>query len=315
MIAEQAQAWLPQQKSVLATDGLAPDDLASTGVLTWIGTTSRHSIMTMKLRILLCLLVGLLVLFGLAPTKIFAQQATIPNTEIVLSIHTDGTESFDSDPSPPAGTIYAHTPGLDDNANNNVVRSYDSVQYRVDWNVNELPADDVIIRIALPADLEIQWLSTVVLPFAAPGCDTTLSSITPASGTSGEILNCYLGDKPEGTSGTIFPTMEVNGELNGTVIGFDATIETAATGPVTSNQVDVEVSAAPNWNFKKEIQPDVYRNVTLNGEEGFVFVYPISLHPSGTDTRGSEPLNDAVNLTFYDHLADLARRSTQPQAH
>ncbi len=124
----------------------------------------------------------------LAGAQAYAQKATEPNTEIQIAVQFDGTAPFTADPAFASNTDGQHTPGLDDNANNNVVLTFDNIGYRVDWNVNELDATNVEVLVTLPLLVpEVTWAE---IP---PGCDTTLSAIEPNGVNADQILRCVIG--------------------------------------------------------------------------------------------------------------------------
>ncbi|MEM7531250.1 MAG: SdrD B-like domain-containing protein [Chloroflexota bacterium] len=244
------------------------------------------------------------------------QQASTPNTEIVLSVSTDGTEPFATDAAFAGHVDGQHTPGLDDNANNNVVRTFDSIQYRIDYNVNEVDATNVVISAVLPDTVGglsvpgLQWIVDPDYPMTA-GCDRTTSTISG----DGKTLTCVIGDLRQGSAGTIFPIAELNDAvtgIDGEVINLTATIDTDQTTPVTSNQVSTTISASPGVDWVKGI-PTMYEDVTRNatGNVGRVFVWPIYLATDSGHKRGSEPLGPTVDITLYDHLYYLSTNSNR----
>ena len=254
--------------------------------------------------LLLLSLVGSL----LAPAAVSAQQ----QNEIVLTVDFDGTAAF-SAADPLDDGLGAHTPGLDLNANNNVVRTYDQIQYRIDWNVNEVDGTTTTIRMTLPEGME--WLPDATTASGVPsGClDDGSSSIT---GNGGRDLVCNTDAEHEGSNGAIHPRAFVNGFLDGTPLTVDASVETDQLPPVVSNSVTTEVSASPGGNWIKgapildEVSGDVigyepdetYFSVPGDsGETGRLFVWNIRLEPAG-GLKGSEPLNDAIPLEFWDHF-------------
>jgi uncharacterized repeat protein (TIGR01451 family) len=238
-----------------------------------------------------------------------APLATKPNTEIGLGIEADGTSTFDADPIAPTGSPVAHTPGLDGGANNGVVRTFDSVKYRIDWNTNETDATGVILRAVLPAG--VAWKRDVS-GLVAPGClpDAQGSSIS----ADGRTFVCALGDKTQGTAGTIFPRAEVSGLLDNDVITLTASIGTDQTDPVTSDPTQVTVSATPRANWVKGV-PDEITAVPNAGVEGRLYIYPISLNPGAGGRKGSAPLDDSYTYSFFDNAWGLAQGAVlAPQA-
>ncbi|MEM7539224.1 MAG: hypothetical protein AAF639_44110, partial [Chloroflexota bacterium] len=243
-----------------------------------------------------------------------AQKATTPNTEIILSISYDGTEPFAADAAFAGNTDGQHTPGLDDNANNNVVRTFDSIQYRIDYNVNEVDATNVVITAVLPDTVGglsvpgLQWIVDPDFPMVA-GCDVATSTISG----DGKTLICVIGDLREGSAGTIFPIAELNDAVTGIddeVINLTATIDTDQTTLVTSNQVSTTISASSSVDWVKGA-PIEYASVTRNatGNIGRIYVWPIYLAAGSGSKRGSEPLGPTATITLYDHLHYLSTNS------
>lgn len=148
--------------------------------------------------------------------------------EVTIDVIYDGTSAFDptnNDPTDsnivtdpqttPATTPALHTPGRDSGPNNLVVRSYDAMALRIDWDVNEASATNVVLKVDLPGYL--QWAPDATGMFAGclPGSTIVnsngnqpidlLQSIDPARATEVSTLTCLLGEKPEGSHGTIRP--------------------------------------------------------------------------------------------------------------
>ncbi|MGL5830348.1 MAG: hypothetical protein ACRC0L_12385, partial [Angustibacter sp.] len=238
---------------------------------------------------------------GSVQSAVAAPVAPKPNTEIALSIARDGTAAFDVDPIAPSGSPVAHTAGLDGGANNGVVRTKDSVQYRVDWNVNELPATAITLTATLPTGM--RWTRDVT-GTVAPGCaeDSGGSSIS----ADGLTWTCVIGDRPEGTSGAIFPTAEVVDRINNDVIPLTATIDTAQTTPVTSNTVEVTISAAARANWVKD-QPEEILGAVNGGVQGRLFIYPIYMTQGNASGKGGSALDDTYAYSFFDNAWGLAR--------
>ena len=226
--------------------------------------------------------------------------AVLPNTEISLAVDADGTAPF-ADPTQPANAVGQHTPGYDAGANNGIVRTYDTIRYRIDWNVNEVAATAVTLTATLPAG--VSWQRDVS-GLVAPGCaDDPLSSIS----ADGRTITCVLGDKPQGTAGTIFPVALVGSHVDADLIPLTATLSdtNAGAAPTVSNAVQTIVSATASANWVKGT-PDEFLDVTNAGVLGRLYVYPISLQPGSLGRRGSEPLDDTATYAFYDNAWGLA---------
>ena len=259
-------------------------------------------------RLALPLLLLSLISTVLVPAAVSAQQ----QNEIVLTVDFDGTAGF-SPADPLDDGLGAHTPGLDLNANNNVVRTFDQIQYRIDWNVNEVDGTTTTIRMTLPEGME--WLEDGSTVTGVPsGClDDGSSSIT---GLNGRELVCNTDAEHEGSNGAIHPRAFVGGLLDGTPLTVGASVETDQLPPVDSNQITTIVSAAPGGDWIKGepivdaesgdvigYEPnETYFGVSgSSGETGRLFVWNLRLEPAG-GLKGSEPLNDAIPLEFWDHF-------------
>lgn len=258
-------------------------------------------------------------LAALLPTQADAQQQQQQN-EIVLSVDFDGTPSF-STSDPDDDGLGSHTPGLDLNDANNVVRTWDQVQYRIDWNVNEVDGTDTTIRMTLPAGVE--WMEDGSTVTGVPsGCtDDGTSSIT---GNDGRELVCVTDGEHEGSNGAIHPRALVKALLDGTPLTVGASIQTGERAPIGSNEITTYVSATPkgDWVKGKPIEDSVsgaiigYEpdemyfgvdgpsaddpNVTVPGR---LFVWNLRLEPSG-GLKGAEPMNDSLQIDLWDHFFD-----------
>lgn len=235
-----------------------------------------------------------------------APIAPVPNTEITLAVAADGTASF-SDPAFVAGDVGDHTPGYDAGANNGIVRTFDTVTYRVDWNANERAADEVELSMTLPAG--VRWKRDTT-GMVAPGCldDAAGSSIS----ADGRTWTCALGSKAQGTAGAIFPVAEVEQLGDGQLVAVHASLSTLQAGVVQSNDVTSIVSAAPSANWVKGNQsgkaasngmkpydpalagpstppgPTQIDDVMRSGVPGRIFIYPIWLEPGDIGHKGSD---------------------------
>ncbi len=244
----------------------------------------------------------------LAPVAVSAQQ----QNEIVLSVDFDGTAAF-SAADPLDDGAGGHTPGLDLNANNNVIRTYDQIQYRIDWNVNEVDGTTTTIAMTLPEGME--WMPDATTVSGVPsGClDDGTSSIT---GLDGRELICNTDAEHEGSNGAIHPRAFVSGHLDGTVLAVEASVETDQAPPVVSNPIETTVSAAPGGDWIKgkplvdadsgeviayEPNEEYFDVPDVSGAPGALIVWNLRLEPAG-GLKGSEPLNDSIDLEFWDHF-------------
>ena len=263
------------------------------------------------------------VLTALLPFSVAsAQTITIPQHELLLAVEFDGTAAFSPSDVFDDG-LGAHTPGLDLNANNNVVRTNDQMGYAIHWNTNEADANNVTINVTLPDGMT--WLPDATTVFGAPaGCtDDNTSSIT---GNGGRDLVCVVNNlQIEGSNGTIHPRAFVGSFVDGDALQLTGTIQSDEnTTAKMSNTLETIVSAAPAGDWQKGeaivdtvsgdvvgFEPDEVHLAIPNdaGEIGTVFVWNLRLIPTG-GLKGLEPMNDAAAIRFWDHFFD-AVPSTQ----
>ncbi len=230
--------------------------------------------------------------------------------EILVNVLYDGTPSFDTDS---AGSTTAtgavpepHTPGLDAGSNNHVVRTFDQYALRVDWNINEEDATGVEVTVALP-DHSV-WLPDSTGFFS--GCDPTLSSISP----DGRTLICGLGDQPEGSNGVFRPIALLQNGLDNSTFSIDAVVTTDddSTGVTDTTDQELTVSEAPRADWVKQ-EPEISDPVTVGGEEGYIFLYPLTLadqSQSANPVRGLGRINAGVPLDIMDHAWQLTPSTT-----
>lgn len=254
------------------------------------------------------LFIACLAVCALSATMIALPAQGQQQNEIILSVDFDGTASF-SDPLDDGSGNGVHTPGEDGGPNNNVVRTNDQVQYRIDWNVNEANGSAVTVKMSLPDGMT--WLADPTTTTGVPaGCAS--GSI---SGNGGRDLECVTDSEFEGSNGAIHPRALVGAFFDGDSLTPTASVETAEQPPVVSNTVPLTVSARPkgDWIKGEEIvdagsgdtigykpNEEIF-NIDNSGEIGRIFVWNLRLVPAG-GLKGAEPMNDAVPINFFDHM-------------
>ena len=204
--------------------------------------------------------------------------------EIALSVDFDGTAAF-SATDPLDDGLGTHTPGRDLNANNNVIRTYDQIQYRIDWNVNEEDGTATTVSMVLPEGME--WMPDATTNSGVPsGClDDGSSSIT---GQDGRELICNTDAEHEGSNGAIHPRAFVSGLLDGTVLSVTASIETDELGAVDSNQITTIVSARPAGDWVKgEPEVDSDSGAVIRYEPNETYFCLLYTSPSPRDRQKS----------------------------
>ena len=247
---------------------------------------------------------------GLLATVLSVNALAAPNDplsiELNASIRFDGT-TFADDPADLGDGSGAHTPGLDDNGLNNVVKTFDRFGLTLDWNTNDQGTTNQVITATLP--LGTHWTPDPNYP-PFKGCRT---DGVPASSLSTDqrTLICNVGSPAEGTNGQIRPIAIVEPSADENQLVDDDGIEISVS--MVSDQhptpivetLDLTVSSRPAWNWVKHTA-EVVPGVDRNGVPGSLFIYPLTFTPAAGSKIGSEPIDDDVAISFYDHALDLA---------
>jgi len=248
----------------------------------------------------------------LAPVPVGAQQ----QNEILLSIDYDGLQPNGDAPFA-ANTDGMHTPGDDDNQNNNVVRTNDLIGYRIDWNVNEIDGSTVALTATLPEGM--RWSTDPSTAFGGPtGCldDGTTTIDT----NSGRDLFCVLDAEVEGSNGVIRPIAQVGSQFDGQSLTLQAFIGSDEASAVGSNIVETFASARPKADWVKgadvlagdppvivsqEPSEEIF-GVTdpATGEVGRIWLYPLRLQPVGS-LIGAEKMDDSQDILIFDHAYQM----------
>ena len=246
---------------------------------------------------------ALLAVLMFATVLVPAQLAAQSQNEILTTVLYDGTQ-FDVDPLDDGSGDGVHTPGLDADANNNVVKTHDTFAVRVDWNVNEDAASSVVATVVLPAFAS--WAPDATGQFA--GCDPATSSFP-----NPQTLVCSLLDQVEGSNGAFRPIAQLNEAVDGTPFDVVSTLTTAADPAGVSDGLDdpLFVSEAPSANWLKE-EPEIAGPVTDDSSDGYVLLYPLSLidfSQGATPTLGAGAIASAP-INFFDHAYGLPPSAT-----
>lgn len=221
-----------------------------------------------------------------SPETVFDTAITI--TESGKNVNTVGDDYCPADP----------TPGCDFSDMDNLVRTHDGVIYTFSYSLNDV-SDNVVLDSTLP--LGMVW---DVLPGF---CDPATSSITGDGITSPSVLVCDRGTRT-GSEDLPFRAKVLGSNANGTThdVSFNVTGDT--TPSVTSDTVQIEVTATPRWNVRKEL-----RNATLATDgSGYTlsYYYYVELWRQGAiDPRvGNEILDDPI--TFTDDIGQISPNAT-----
>jgi len=234
-------------------------------------------------------------LVALAPRP--AADAASVRLDARLTVVADGSTPFDPGAPPPT----AGGAGLDAGPDNGVVRSNDSVVYRVDWSANEASATSVVATVTLSPGQ-----SWAALPSACATSGPDPSSIV------GARLRCSIGTTgPGGATGTFDATARIGVVANGTPLSADLDLSAPTAVPARALAPRLTASAAPRVNLR---QAHAWVNQSLPvadpaGRPGRVFYFPITVEVPGTG-RGAEPLSSASPLRFREDLSALPPSAT-----
>ncbi|MFV0260006.1 MAG: SdrD B-like domain-containing protein [Acidimicrobiales bacterium] len=231
--------------------------------------------------------------------------------ELAVRVTYDGTTPYDTDPVDDTGSYPSpHTPGLDARKNNGVVRTYDTFGVRMDFNINEASATNAVIQATLPTGLS--WVPAKQTnppnPAVPGGCLTEADGIDPAKASyisgDGLTLYCNTGDHAEGTNLALNFDVLVGGLRDGDSISLTAglTTDEDPIGITETVSPPLQVSAAPSGNWVKGVPEQIA--AANGGVPGTILIYPLTFTWT-TGTRGSEPINTAADIVFYDHAWDL----------
>lgn len=245
-------------------------------------------------------------------TPASADQPSASRNEVLLTRVFDGTASWansDSSLNPLDNGTDApadHVPGDDSGSTNNVVRTWDLFGVRVDWNVNDAEATDVVLDVTLtvrdrapaPSEADVSWKPDITGMFAGCGDGSSISD-------DGLTLSCHLGDRDEGSQGTIRPIAALGAGLDGSVIDVDVVMTTAedAAGVADALETPVTVSEVARGTWVKNDPVVTAEPIEVDGESGYVVLFPIGLvdQTASSPRKGDGPLDYQGAITFYDH--------------
>lgn len=204
---------------------------------------------------------------------------------VVHTNHSDGTESFD----PQDG------PGMDSSANNDIVRTHDTFQYRVSIS-SDGGERQVRIRLTLPppgpGQASVQW------SYLPNECQQPGSSL----GDGNRSVDCLLGDfNASGTSSYYFQAKVMGSSRHGDRIA-PPQLQVSSAGTQALPHVEqtrpLTVSAAPFYDVRLHRPGRNAAGISSNsgpeGEDGFYHRLLIGLlarHPQRGDNRGVEQLD------------------------
>lgn len=179
---------------------------------------------------------------------------------VAIDVASDGTGPF----SP------TQQPGGDTDASNGIVRTLDSITYRVTVSSNEATSRNERFTVTAPPGTSWAGLPTSCRPGDGSGID-------------GRTLSCNLGTVPEGNAVATPVVLQMSSELrNGDAISVEAmaTADNAGNGTVRDTSPVTSVSAAARYNLSQDLVASQLKADVLGPDgrtNGFQLVYPVSV--------------------------------------
>lgn len=206
----------------------------------------------------------------------FALEATADVQTFGIDVQSDGLSPFvGPDPNYP-GTSNA---GNDANGTNGIVRTYDTVTYRVNYATDTQPNGSTTITVTIADDYHL-WEETQSACLGSVSVSSDLKTLTctetlPTSTTGFfDFTAVVLGSAPHGAD------MEVNADL------------ASSAGNLSAGPTQIKVSATPQMDLAKDDSGPPRPTAVVNGpagDEGIVYAWPLSI----VAPKGSEVLGDA----------------------
>lgn len=243
----------------------------------------------MRLRRSPVLVLGFAVVAGVVLAPAVAEPASAASIGLAIGVQSDGAGSF----TPEDG------PGADSGPSNGVVRTFDSVTYRVEVSSNEGVSTNETFRVTKPAGTT--WAR---LPAACRG---------EGSGIDGDSLTCNVGTVAEGETRATPVVLRVGGALQNAstlVLSGAVTADENETGPTVSSPTTT-VSAAPRYDLSKNVVSSQLTSGVVGPDgrtEGIALRYPIAVSWSpvvaGQGLLGFERTDG--EFSFVDDVSGLA---------
>ena len=237
------------------------------------------------------------------PAPLDAPVTPMSITSPTLTVVSDGTAVFDAD----------DEPGNDSGANNGIVRTNDTVQYRLEYGYDG-PTTDPYLTSTLPAGME--WLATppqCTGTGTAPSPTGVYDSVTGEPGGDRRMLVCQRETADAAGTESLSPVARVTtGSVNGEVKEVFFELGDADGQPaVTSNTVSTTVSAGAFYDLRKSLLGN--GGTTGPGsegtEEGIYSMYGIGIvvaHPTRTGEQGLKGITPLASpITFTDDLSGM----------
>jgi hypothetical protein len=200
-----------------------------------------------------------LVVGAVTAPAVVASPAAAATIGLAIGVDSDGAGSFTP----------ADGPGADSGPTNGVVRTFDSVTYRVEVSSNDGPSTNETFQVRRPAGTT--WAG---VPNACTGA---------GSGIEDDVLTCNVGPLSEGETRATPVVLRVGGGLaNGTPLAITGTVTADGStepGPTMSSPTTT-VSAAPRYDLSKNVVTSQLTAGVTGPDgvtEGIAIRYPIAV--------------------------------------
>ncbi|MEM8808336.1 MAG: hypothetical protein AAGF01_20135 [Cyanobacteria bacterium P01_G01_bin.38] len=229
---------------------------------------------------------------------IVVPKTTAEVTSFGITVKQDGTGPFQGpDPSYP-GTSNA---GNDASGTNGIVRTYDTVTYRVNYATDQQPNANTSFTLTITDSYHLwdenQTACSENITISVDRKTLTCSETLPTSTTGFFDFTAFvLGTAPHGAD------LKVEAQLN------------ANGNEINAGPTNTKVSATPKMDLVKDRPANPRRDGTFRegptptNEEGIVYVWPLSVvAPKGTEMLGdADPSEPGNQIIITDVVSDIS---------
>ncbi|MEV6968335.1 SdrD B-like domain-containing protein [Hamadaea sp. NPDC051192] len=200
----------------------------------------------------------------------FGASGTLTSQLVLVS---SGSRPFD----PASG------PGKDDSPIDEVVRTSDTVTYRVDLS-SRGTVDEATATLAVAGPASFQ-----TVPSLCTNRDDAISR-------DGKEISCDIGAQTNQTNGVEF-SLKVDGDAaNGAEVKTTGTVSGQGVAAVPAGESTVVVSAAPEWDLSATEAQPLITGGAREGVYGNFIAFPLAILHRGPGVRGVEALNPALSF-------------------
>ncbi|NUO59059.1 MAG: hypothetical protein HOV78_20550 [Hamadaea sp.] len=234
------------------------------------GETSRRPFWRQRTVALACALGlgigGTVAFMGVA----FGASGTLASQLVLVS---SGSRPFDA----------TSGPGKDDSPIDEVVRTSDTVTYRVDLS-SRGTVDEVTANLVTAGPATFQTVP--------PLCTNREDAIS----RDGKAISCDIGAQTNQTNGVEF-SLKVDGDAaNGAEVKTTGTVAGQGVAAVPAGESTVVVSAAPEWDLSATEAQPLITGGARDGVYGNFIAFPLAILHRGPGVRGVEALNPALSF-------------------